>query len=327
MKNKIILIICLITLLSVFIIFYLIKKNPSSEVALQGVVKPNIPSYVYYDGLIDVNFKKTEFNFPSKLPILKLSKLAEMNQVEALKIAENLGFDEDFLTFDDSEFGKTYLWNKKEIGSLILYSKSNNIVFTPYNSKNTSDFEISEANIKRAATNYLDSINILDKNTQLITSVYGLSTEDESSNIVNLNEAVVFKVVFSLNIDGINIVTVNPYESLISVYINKSGQIIKVEYSKTYEINPTEQEYEIKNYDDFITSIKEIKIINIDDGKILPQDIKTEDIKNLNITDIKISYLKESYKADILQPIFVITAQISLKTNKYNGILYLSAFK
>ena len=173
----------------------------------------------------------------------------------------------------------------------------------------------------------MDSINILDKNTQLITSVYGLSTEDESSNIVNLNEAVVFKVVFSLNIDGINIVTVNPYESLISVYINKSGQIIKVEYSKTYEINPTEQEYEIKNYDDFITSIKEIKIINIDDGKILPQDIKTEDIKNLNITDIKISYLKESYKADILQPIFVITAQISLKTNKYNGILYLSAFK
>ena len=41
-----------------------------------------------------------------------------MNQVEALKIAENLGFDEDFLTFDDSEFGKTYLWNKKKLDHL-----------------------------------------------------------------------------------------------------------------------------------------------------------------------------------------------------------------
>lgn len=319
-----------LVLLGVFSIVYLLVSNKKEETTVPNklVVQPRIPNLLEHDTNIQTDIKRVDFDtIPKNLPLVKLIPQKQIQEDKIFGIAKNLGFDNNYNSFNDAEFGKMYLWNS-EGKSLIIYSKSSKIIYSPGTSGSAFLKNLKQNDIIQIARLFLIN-NKLTSEQNLGTSLfYGLSSKNEEPSIVPFDEAVIYKIVFSPIIENIEVVTIDPFESSVSVWVDIKGSVIKVEINPIEISSKSEETYPLMNYNEFVQSVNESIIVNINDGNILPQDIKTEEILSIKAENIRVAYLKESYKVDYLQPIFIINGKINLSGNeKVNAILYLPALK
>lgn len=324
-NKKILIILFIFFIASIGVIIYLTSKNKAPSQG-QLVVPPKIPEYLDYQGEIEIDISKDKFSFPSKLPLIRIGASPTVSETQAVSLGSDLGFGNDYISFDDSEFGKTYIWNS-EGASLIIYSRGGKVVYSPGIQGQNLLKEISQNTIVESARSFLLEKHLTNDSALGLSVVYGLSSSDEHSNIVDFNSAAIYKVVFSPKVEGYEIVGENPYESIVDVWLDTSGRIIKAEVSKLGEIQVSEQAYNTLSYDELLTSINKASIVNIDDGNILASDVKDSEISAVRVDNIRLAYLRTSQKEDYQKPIFIIDGNISLSNKTYNTVLYLPALR
>jgi hypothetical protein len=324
-KNKILTALSLLFVISVgIILFVTLREKPVTQNQL--VVPPDIPQYVEYTGPIGVEFSIDKFNFPNNLPLIKIGVLSPTSEGDAATYGEGLGFSKNYVSFDDSEFGKTFIWNE-DGRSLIIYSRTGSITYSPNSINQSFSGELTQESVVEEAKTFITENKIADEDSLGISTLYGLSSDDEHSNIVSFNQAQVYKVVFSPKIAGFEIVDLNPHNSLIAVWLDKEGKVIKTEVTKLGDLAKTDEVYPTKTYEEFTSSLNTASIISIDDGNILPQDIGSTDIADVTISDVSIAYLNIPSQDGYLKPIFVIQGGVNIKNNNYSAVLYLPALR
>lgn len=324
LKTVIFITLLVLVALSVIYITSFLKKGDQNPVQ-PTVIEPRIPKLVENNREIQSTVSKKDFSFPEKLPLVKLNSIKETTESEAIIKAQNLGFSQNYKSFNDLENGKMLFWNE-DGKSLIIYLKNSKIVYAPGAGVNNFLQGLDQKTIIQIARNFLTDNSLVNETNLGTVLFYGLSTETEEPKIVPFNDAVVYKIVFSPVIENYEIITTDSFESVVSVWIDKQGRIIKTEINPIDISHTTDEMYPVKDYDSFIKTINSAQIINIDDGNILTQDIESKDILDIKVNNIKISYYKESDSIDYLQPVFVLSGNVTLsKKGKVNAILYLPA--
>lgn len=334
LKSKIIMLLVVISIASIFYIILSSKK--SVEIPKQQFISPpKIENYFGNSLKITQSLNKEDFNnFPKTLPYLKQTPLSSFTQVEMDKISNNFGFTISPLEFNDIKNGKIYIWNSDKY-SLIIYSKIRKIEVTPaFNPRSlittAPNKQLSDNDYKNLAINLLsEKLNISKDSLKFSNFVYlkieeGLErfreTTKEDSEITQIN-------LYSSK-GTLPIFTTNPQDSQIYIQFTRGGEILNLEASFYSEYKPGEIEYKIKDFKETLETINDSILVSLNDSNVNLPDLKPEDIKSINIDKISLVYLQESLTSEILQPVFLLkgTAFIKRFDKEITASLYLPAY-
>ena len=102
----------------------------------------------------------------------------------------------------------------------------------------------------------------------------------------------------------------------------KDGEILNSEiiFPPTYNITKTK--HQIKNYNQFISSINKASLVSLNDSNVNLPDLDENEVEEITITEVRLAYLLDDINSQILQPIFVLEGTTA---SGLNAILYLPA--
>lgn len=323
----------ILSLVSVVYIIQISKRSPSqkrTQTAGQKapLASPEIPSYTKKPLNIEVLFPEDGFNFPKSAPLLKAGPGKHLSEIEAQNYANKLGFDNNFFTFNDAEFGKTNIW-KGPASTLIVYLGASHLVLTLEREQNPINKQLSNEAITAIAKKFLIDNSLEGETSLSYPTIIGLDLRSSEPSVVSIEKADAYKVNFSSLKEAYKIIEINPLDAPISVWLDLEGKIFKVEVKKLGEISPTQEKYSLKSYKEMINAAVNAKIVSINDGNILPGDFPETSIGKVTIQNIDLAYFRENTRAELYQPIYVLsgTVNISGYENALNITLYLPALK
>lgn len=315
----------ILSLVSVVYIVQISKRGSSQKTPLAS---PEIPSYTKRPLNVEVLFPEDSFNFPKSTPLLKAGPVKHLSETEAQNYASRLGFDNNFFTFNDSEFGKTNIW-KDPSSTLIVYLGTPHLVLTLERKQKPINEQLSNEAITAIAKKFLID-NSLEGETNLsYPTIIGLDLGSSEPRVVSIEKADAYKVNFSSLTDAYKIIEINPLDAPISVWMDLEGKIFKVEVKKLGEIRPTQEKYSLKSYKEMVDATVNAKVVSINDGNILPGDFPETSIGKVTIQNIDLAYFRENVRAELYQPVYVLSGTVSILgyENTLNITLYLPALK
>lgn len=329
MKKKYILI--LIPLFVVILIFiYFRQKNKNSVIEITPS-KPTIKNNLEGEIKIDTDFEKSKYTFPAKLPTLTfVKKSIDRTYFESIK--NKFGIEEDVQEFNDTFEGIKYFVNSKDKfltatpkTAIIKYGLST-IQFHSVEDKKYTDEELAvlaNAFVTNNGFYRTDQISFL--NIQYLKR----SASSEGLEKSNRNEAEVFGIGFNYSSNDYEIADNYSVKAPIYIEVLKNGEIFNSEIILIEDLKNGITEYQIKNYQEFINSLNQSKIISLEGDYYSVSDIKSiNEIQKVSINSVRIAYYDDSKKDNFLQPIFIIDANIQIKGSSSNkAVLYLPAYK
>lgn len=311
------------------VLFIKLKLNNNKvDLPISAVpAPPKIPKF--YKGEIKMQFilEPDILDIPKTLPALKSKENFPLTESSTLEIAKLLGFDaNNFKIAKDNKRGNTYFWNK-DSESLIIYSKSNEIVYTN-NKESFVNKQLSDKEIISLAVNHIMLIPwYKDKILENVSISYIKSSpSDEEVRIVQRSEAGLFLVNISPINTGYRLISINPMYAPISVYVSVDGTVVK---SKIQNLTPepTLETYGVKSFEDIKASAGEAKVVSLDEGNVFIYDLTDDEIKEIAINNIEIAYLVDSANKDLYLPVFLLRGTTKINTKDVEVSLYLFAYK
>lgn len=301
------------------------QKRRSPE-RLPVTQKPTIPNYIKEELDIKTVFDKKDFSFPKKAPLVKLETREPLTESDVLAKASEMGFGKNYIISNDVKRGKTYIWREGPT-SLTIYSRINKVVYTSVTPLPTENKNLSNDELIEKATTFLTENSLFDEYELSFSFIVFLDIKSEETRPVSREKASAFKVNFSPIESEIKLVMIDPTESPISVWIAPDGTVFKAEAINVGLVTFSEEEVELKNYDEFIKALDEAIVVSLDDGNLFMGDLPKNSVKKIKLETVELAYLADSEVAQTYHPIYLLegSSEISSFTDPVSITLYLPA--
>lgn len=328
MKRKIYILIGIITCL-IIVLTALVLKNKNQIVPGISPVKPDIKSDFSEKINITLSIPEEEFVFPSKLPVLSLSKKA-IQEETVQNLANNLDLGSSVNQFEDTIEGKKYYVDN---GSYFLVAtpKKSLIKYGASSEEELSrtDNPLSEQDFKNIATDFFVQKGFYNENQIKPVGVKYLKKDasSEGFRVSNKNDADLVQINFSFGSGDYEIVSQFSTNPASFVQLTLDGKIYYSEAVLYESIQKSPTEYEILDYNGLAENINQSKLISFTGGYYSVSDLTAKDLGNIDVQNIKISYFFENDSENI-QPVFILEGNAqSNRTEIESVILYLPAFR
>ncbi|MBI3397568.1 hypothetical protein HY045_03770 [Candidatus Woesebacteria bacterium] len=286
---------------------------------------PKIPDLYSGSLKIDAKFSQEDFGFPGYLPFLDISQ-GNYSSDQVKQIAVSLGFKSDPIIAQDTQLGTTYLYNSGTV-SLIAVPQRGKIDYQLNSRPSAINKQLGNQELIDIATKFLNDNSVINKD-DLNFSSFGYFVRNSSERLqpVSKSSAQIIQLNFSSKATTYPILALTPQSSPINVRVLPDGSIYSFSVLK-YTAKPGEIKHKIKNYNDTISSLKDSKVITIDNGNRNPTDLTKDSIRSVTVEKIELFYLLDSLESSSLQPVFKLTgkAQISGVKDPLGIELYLPA--
>ncbi|HEX6977145.1 MAG TPA: hypothetical protein VF185_02170 [Patescibacteria group bacterium] len=290
---------------------------------------PQISTYVNQTFPIKVQLTKDDFNFPTSLPLLYKGGSSPITLAEAKEIALKFGFTGEVQELKDIQEGIVYSWSNETAG-LSIRPNRKEIKYTVNQALSTSIRKLSEPELIEKAATFLEQKNLLGNDQAKTAFVYYFSTQASGTDelkLTTIDKADYVEVNFSVKASDYKLLTLDPLSSPIGVRLLPDGNITEVDLAKLPEITKGGDLFKIKNYDQFVSTIKEAKIVSLNEGEMLSTDPNANPINSVNVTEVELVYLIDSSSSNYYQPVFLIkgTADIEGIGKYISSYMYLPA--
>ncbi len=306
------------------------KTTPSPEMPIKenvSIPTPVIPKT--FKGESDLKFEIDEksIKIPETSPYISFIPQAPFTEQQALSLAKGFGLSNYNFFAEDVERGKTYFWTNNDF-SLIVYSKSNEIVYTANIDLSRKNKQLSNDAIIKTAKNFLIEKRLFKEEELFFSFITYMDVEFDEIYITSKEKANAYKVSFSPIKTDYKLVTLNPQNSPINVWVATDGTIIKVEIKYLGDIKLSDESYILKNLQDIKNEIKNFVIVSLDDGNIYPGDLSKNDLQDTTVNSLELAYLVD-FPNNLIQPIFLLNGKTKLATTdrEINVVFYLPAIK
>ena len=326
MKRRKIFIAIILVILGVLIVVSFILKKEEATKPSPSLPLPKIPSLLEGDYPIEVVFEKRDFDFPSSMYVLQLEKqLLLENGIN--NIASNLGYTDEPLVMDDVFDGKIYIYRNEE-SALTASIKNQEFDYTlnqipSYVNKQPSD----EALIGTARDFLIENGFVSSEDIQFVSFVYLKETPGQGLYLTSKENAALYQVNFSSEIDDATILTLNPLNTPVYVRILPDGSVFQAHASRLGTVTESVNQYKLKTYEEVINGINDSILMSLDDGNIHLPDISNTSISKITITSIQIAHLLSNSTTTTLQPVYLLkgTASIVGFPTEISASMYLPA--
>lgn len=290
--------------------------------------RPQIPTFI--PGKLPITLKLTEkdFDIPSQASTLSYA-LETITLEKAKDLAQNLGFTTEVAVFDDLNEGKKYYWTTDREFLIITPSIGKvkygiNATEVPsVENKNLTDNEI--ANIAEVfLKNFLSEKNL--KNT--LISPLRENSSSEGFSQTTKPRADLFQANFTYDISSFEMLTIDPSFPLVFARVLPDGSVYSAEAVLFASLTESQTKFELKNFEDFSSSLSEASLITLTDDYLNISDLTIQNIKSVEIDKISLVYLLDQYSSKVLQPVFLLEGDVSVTGSSANrALLYMPAIK
>lgn len=322
--------------LSVISIAYLILSSRGKSPILPPAAfsTPAIPDIIKNKPLIQIDVDSANLNLPAKLPLIRQTAPQALESTIIKNIALNLEFKEDPSSANDAKMGLVYFYNNPK-NFLIVYPKIRKIKYGPSTSSQTKidgtiNKQLTDNSFVALATDFLvKKIGLPEDSIKLSGFVY-LKTETglELFKETDRSSAQIFQLNFSSSITPYPILTLNPQQAASYVQFLIDGSVLNAEVIFPGQFSLSENEYQLKKYDEAVNSVNQAIIVSLNDSNINLPDLKDGSIKNIVIQKINVAYLLDKPLSETLLPVFLFegTAMVEGFETPLHISLYLPAF-
>ncbi len=323
-KFKIIILITVVLIIILGLLFLRQRSTRQSQIIQTSGL--SISTYVQQTFPVNVQFTKSDFNFPSSLPLLDVGTASVISLDQAKGYAKSFGFNSDPQALTDTIDGTVYFWANNN-SSLTIRPKSNQIKFL-LSQGATSRTRLTETNLISKTGLYLVQRNLTSQTNTKTAFVSYQKNGGEGTTITTIDQADFAYVNFAISEADYKVVTINPLSSPLRVRVLPDGTVVEVDIIRLPQIAKGNVLYQLKNFDQFNTAVTSSKIVSLDDGNMVSPNPLTNPIKSVNASSIELAYLMNSLSSTTCQPVFVIkgTADIEGLGNNISVYLYLPAF-
>jgi len=324
----------LITVPSIVIIIFIVskKENPTTP-EKQFISPPKIENYFGDELKINQNLERKDFDdFPKSLPYLKQLKNSPFTPQEMSTIALSLGFNKTPIEITDVKNGKLYIWNNDE-HSLFIYSQIRKIKYAPAtnpveNINNSIDKQMTNEDYQKLALIFFSNKLNLNKDRLKFSNYVYLKPEQglELYKETDKDKAKITQLNFSYSDSEHPIYTTNAQDAQIYIQFTKDGEVLNMEASLFSEYKPSEIEYKIKDYNEFMSTLNKSVLVNINSSNVNLPDIKSKDFSDILIKEVYLVYLQDSLDSEILQPTFLLKGSLTMNSNRLDASFFLPAY-
>ena len=122
-----------------------------------------------------------------------------------------------------------------------------------------------------------------------------------------------------------SIVTTDPEGSSLEVWVLNDGTVSKVSLTKVKSVKQAETKFNIKDYNQVVSTLGEAVLIELNEGNSPIPQFKNA-VSDVKIAKIELGYLFEN-KTTILQPVFILTgdAKVINQSSREKVVFYLPA--
>lgn len=326
-KNKKRTIIILITIsIIIFLAFFVFLKNKNNALKENLSVPKTEIEKKYKDKItITLSLEEKDFNFPEKLPLLEIKNQTELDENFAKKIANNLGFPDNFSKINDPIDGKTYFWNNDK-ATLFVYTKTRKIKYDSKDKILSVNKQIQKEEIPILAKNFLIEKEILNEDSFKIGEVKFLkeSNKIEGYEETNKESATLYQVNILPKESNYEIITTDYTTNSSYIQIRTDGTIYALQITFLPLLSKTTSEYKIKNYNEVKESLDEAVLIEMKNNSYhILSDLPANFFKNTEINKIELAYLMEPNKSTYLTPVFKLLGKTSTNDlEKENEVVF-----
>ena len=322
-KRKIFIIISLVILGALIVVSLFLKKE---EEVVPPLPQPKIPSLLEGTYPVEIFFEQQDFNFPSVISALKLEKTLLQNQ-DVARIASNLGFTSDPLIMEDVFDGKMYIYRSDE-SALTVSLKNQEFDYTLNQVPAYINKQPSDTALINTAKDFLIQMGLASsENIHFASFVYLEETSGQGLYPSSKENASLYQVNFSSEVDDTTILTLNPQNTPAYVRLLPDGSVFKAHVNRLGTISKSTSQYKLQTYDEVLSNINNVILVSLDGGNIHLPDISNKSIKKISIYSIELAYLLDTPTSEILQPVFLLkgTADISDYPAEVSASMYLPA--
>lgn len=331
-KKKILSLVAIFLIILVFLGFLFLRRKPAPpepKLPTQSFIPtPYLPDHTKGELRIEAVFDKKDFSFPESTFAVLSKPLPPLSESEVLEIANKMGFGKNYITSNDIRRGKTYIWRGGG-KALTVYSKINRVVYNSEVSFPTSNKQLTNKALIKIAEDFLTGSSLVEEGALNFSFFTFIDINLEEIRPVPKKEATAYRVNFSPVESDIKLVEFDPFKSPISVWIAPDGTVFKAEVASLGQTTFSSEQFALKNYEEFISSISDAVIMSLDDGNLFMGDLPRGSVRKVTINKVELAYLVDSPNSKIYQPIFFLQgiATISGLAEPVNAVLYLPAIK
>ena len=307
-------------LIGYFFAYLNVTENKIQPVSLPATISGELP--ITYD-------LRQDIDLPNELPLILLNRTDEYSEDEVFEIARSAGFDSNPIISTDTNRGTTYIWNKNNIESLVIYSRTKSIEYFIFPDNTITD-RYPEEDLIDLAKNFLERKLMIDTGVlRHNRSVYLIRDEtNENTQTTSQDKANLVQLIFNRDISEFKIVSLDQFSPPYSVWIEPDGDIVKIQIHRNTDAIFSDETYKIKNINDVMNSNNQATLLSLDDYEIDVFSLTIEDIKVITINQIELAYLLTDQNSSTLQPIFVLKGTTDLTGfGEVDAVLYMPAIK
>lgn len=333
-KPKIIIFAVLVLLTTISVAYLLVStKKGTTPTSITVLPSPNVPNYFSGGITPSIDIKESDFNFPTKLPLLEKQSSVSLDVAQAKAIALHLGFTTEPIEGQDAVNGNVLIWNNKD-NFLTIYLKLNKIKFGPQVNPvnlipNVINKQLSDLALQNIASDFLNNkIQVASNSLRFSNFIYLVpKSGQELFQITTKASAKIIQLNYSLNNAAYPIITQDPNASIAYVQILLDGTIINSEVYLNVNYGPGLTEYSLLNFKQFSQSINNAILVSINDGSVNLPDVSKSELSDIVISKVELGYLLDSPNSNFLSPVFVLRGTVSLTgyANPLPAVLYLPA--
>lgn len=329
-RKKTILFLLFVILIPGLILLFVLKK-PQIERLISRPTPPQVRIPTLFEGKpkIELTMTKEDFNFPESTPFLNVSQTSTLTKDEVAEIAKNLDFESEPIIAEDVYEGTTYIYSEKR-ANLTAWSKSRKIQYMLNQDPKSINKKLSNEIMISLAKDFLDRSGFISSdNLEFSGFSYLTGSKGGQEGIFSTTKekATFYQLSFYPKVSDKVILTLNPQNSIVNVWILPDGTVFRVEMIKVGEISKSSREYRVKSYEEVVSSLDSAIIISLDDGNINIPDLSREAISSIRVNEVDIAYLMDSFASTTFQPVFLLkgTASLVKPSDEVNALLYLPA--
>lgn len=320
-------VITIATIITLILLFFNSAFNKKAPVQQQPIPQPVIESN-YGEGSINIEslLKENDISIPSSLPLYSINQTA-MSFEESSAVASRLGFSEDPQSLTDAKYGLVYIWSNNKIGNLRIVAGLHIIDYKgiPTNQPLKNSFK-EEPEIISKAIRFLVSSGLILENSISSPQIRYLNLTEEGLAEAEKDAASVAEVRFEETLGQYPIVNATPDVGTINAILDRGSLVISA-YIDRANIIKAESNRRLKTFSSMLASIREAKILSLDNGNIDLSSLSGARINKVTVNNASIGYYQEfSQNQSLLQPVFILRGIAQLRSgDNVSALLYLPA--
>jgi hypothetical protein len=276
----------------------------------------------------EYTFKIENLDLPTELSTLEIATNPPIPESDVFAMAKAAGFSDNYRKLVNGEGQRIYLFYG-EGENMSIRADVNEISYRTNYATFIPDKNLSDDKIKDIAVNFLKDKFKYDENKLNFSFIAYYQLDDEATSQVPREKAEMFKVNFNPTSLDYKLLTLNPQESPVSVWVKRDGTIAKAELSLIKSAKLSDKKAVIKNFEEVKASIGNSTLVNISYNETILANFNSTDITKIVIDKIEIAYFADSPTSTNYLPVFLMegTATIPKIQQDTRVTLYLPALK